>query len=56
MQLGFQLSKFEQMYILFFFFFRVIPAAYGNSQARGRIRAAAAGLHHSHSNPCGLEL
>ena len=26
------------------------PAAYGNSQARGRIRAAAAGLHHSYSN------
>ena len=26
------------------------PTAYGGSQARGRIRAAAAGLHHSHSN------
>ena len=26
------------------------PAAYGSSQARGQIRAAAAGLHHSHSN------
>ena len=25
-------------------------AAYGSSQARGHIRAAAAGLHHSHSN------
>ena len=24
--------------------------AYGSSQARGRIRDAAAGLHHSHSN------
>ena len=24
--------------------------AYGGSQARGRIRAVAAGLHHSHSN------
>ena len=24
--------------------------AYGGSQARGRIGAAAAGLHHSHSN------
>ena len=26
------------------------PAAYGGSQARGRIRAVAAGLCHSHSN------
>ena len=26
------------------------PAAYGGSQARGQIRATAAGLHHSHSN------
>ena len=26
------------------------PAAYESSQARGRIRAAAAGPHHSHSN------
>ena len=38
------------------FFFKVKPEAYGNSQARGRIRATAAGLHHSHSNsgsrPC----
>ena len=25
-------------------------AAYGHSQARGQIRAAAAGLHHSHSS------
>ena len=30
--------------------FRVACAAYGSSQARGRIRATAAGLHHSHSN------
>ena len=38
---------------LFFFFsflFRVSPAAYGNSQARDWIRAAATGLHYSHSN------
>ena len=32
------------------------PAAYGGSQARGQIRATAAGLYHSHSNagsePC----
>ena len=33
----------------FFFLFRATPAAYGGSQARGQIRAAAADLHHSHS-------
>ena len=33
-----------------FFFFRAKPAAYGSSQAKGPIRAAAASLHHSHSN------
>jgi len=36
--------------------FRVAPTAYRSSQSRGRIRAAAAGLCHSHSNvpsePC----
>ena len=26
------------------------PAVYGSSQARGQIRAAGAGLHHSHGN------
>ena len=31
-------------------FFRAAPAAYGSSEARGRIRAAAAGLHHSQGN------
>ena len=43
----------------FFFtlsFFRAMPMAYGISQARGQIRATAAGLHHIHSNvgsePC----
>ena len=30
--------------------FRAGSAACGSSQARGQIRAAAAGLHHSHSN------
>ena len=38
-------------YLFFFFFFllflRAILAAYGSSQARGQIRAVAAGLHHS---------
>ena len=33
-----------------FFLFKATPAAYGNSRARGQIRAAAASLHHSHSN------
>ena len=37
-----------QLRTIFFFLFRVIPAAY--SQARGWIRPAAAGLHHSHNN------
>ena len=37
---------------IFFFFllFRAAPTIYGSSQARGQIGAAAAGLHHSHSN------
>ena len=34
----------------FFFLFGATPAAYGNSQARGRIRAAGVGLYHCHSN------
>ena len=38
-------------YFFFFFpFFRDTPAAFGSSQARGLIRATAAGLYHSHSN------
>jgi len=36
--------------LLIFFLFVAIPTAYGGSQARGGIRAAAASLHHSHSN------
>ena len=37
--------------ILFYFsLFRAAPVAYGGSQARDRIGAAAAGLCHSHSN------
>ena len=40
-------------FFLFFIFglFRAATKAYGGSQARGQIRATAAGLHHSHSNP-----
>ena len=33
-----------------FFFFWVVPAAYGSSQASGRIGAVATGLRHSHSH------
>ena len=39
------------LYILFFFLlFRAALVAYGSSQTRGLIGAAAAGLLHSHSN------
>ena len=42
--------------IIIFCHFRAAPMAYGGSWARGRIRAAAAGLYHSHGNarskPC----
>ena len=41
--------KSEQISSLFFLF-RAAPGAYGSSQARGRIGAAAGGLHHSHSH------
>ena len=34
----------------FFCLFRASPTAYGASQAKGPIRAVAAGLRHSHSN------
>ena len=47
------LSEEVTSFILFYFillFFRAEPTAYGSSQARGQIRAAAASLHHSHSN------
>ena len=33
-----------------FLFFRAVPMAYGKSQARGPIGAAAASLDHSHSD------
>ena len=38
------------LFFFLFFFFRAAPAAYGGSQVRGLIGAAAAGLPHSHSN------
>ena len=43
----------NQPFLLFFFLFglfRATPMACRSSQARGRIRAVAASLHHSHSN------
>ena len=40
----------EMKLLSFFGLFRAVPTAYGSSQARGRIRATAATLHHSHSN------
>ena len=49
-------KPFEKSLFFFFFFFfffglfKATPAAQGGSQARGRIGAVAAGLHHSHSN------
>ena len=37
-------------FFFFFFSFSATPLAYGSSQARGRIGAAAADLRHSHGN------
>ena len=37
------------VWFLVFLPFRAVPVAYGGSQARGRIRAVATGLHHSHA-------
>ena len=38
------------LFFFFFFLFMAATMAHGSSWARGRIRAEAAGLHHSHSN------
>ena len=47
-------AMFAALYYYFFFFvfclFRAAPAAYGGSQARGRIRAVAASLLQNYSN------
>ena len=44
------------LFEFFFFLFGATPMAYGSSQARGKIGAIAAALHHSHSHtgskPC----
>ena len=52
-------DKNNWLYIIFFLsfcLFRATPTAYRSSQARGLIRAIAAGLHHTHTNtrsePC----
>ena len=47
---GYSLLSFLPPSLLTSLFFRAAPAAYGSSQVRGRIRATALGLHHSHSN------
>ena len=41
---------FLKLDFLFSYLFRAAPVAYGSSQARGPIGAAATGLYHSHSN------
>ena len=47
----YQLQAVEPLQLLFLFLlFRATCEAYGNSQARGLKGAAAANLHHSHSN------
>ena len=43
-------NLFINLVIGLFVFSRAASMAYGGSQARGLIRAVAAGLHHSHSN------
>ena len=46
----------NSLIIFFFYLFRAGPSAFGNSQATGRIGAAAAGLHHSHNTISELHL
>ena len=45
-----RLILFIYLFIYLFILCRAASGAYGGSQAKGLIRAAAAGLHHSHSN------
>ena len=47
---GEELEMELRSFFTFFFFFRAAPVAHGGSQARGPIRAVAAGLHQSHGN------
>ena len=41
-------AKKKKKYFFFLVLFKATPTAYGGFQARGLIRAAAAGLRHSH--------
>ena len=52
---GLYTLQFFLFFVFFFLSFGASPAAYGDSEARGLIRAAAASLCHSHSNS-GFEL
>ena len=47
---GVTYQAFGTVFVCLFCLFRATPTAYGISQARGRIRAMAAGHSHSHSN------
>ena len=42
-------DTYSVLFYLFFFFFTATPVVYGSSQARDRIRPAAAGPRHSNS-------
>ena len=44
------LAGLTSIFYFLFYLLRAILTAYGRSQVRGQIRAAAASLHHSHSN------
>ena len=44
------LRLFLKKILLFFIFFRAVPAAYGGSRARGPIGAVTASLHPSYNN------
>ena len=46
----YNISLFLSYYYFFLFIFRATPVAYGGSQVRRQIGAAAAGLYHSHSS------
>ena len=43
-------AQFFSSFLFCFVLFRATPTSYGGSQARGRIGAVDAGLHHSHSH------
>ena len=51
-----ELPEVTDFFFLVFLLFRAAPEAYRGSQARGLVRAVAAGLRHNHSNvgpePC----